>query len=171
MTWLTTRAEGSQFGQGFRESGSFAAVIDDPEQPGPRAASSLTCRNPPASQSCCGGQRSGHGSNQGNTSAGRNPVGNALRGVPLGPERHGGRSLQCYPGGRQIEPCRDPRVLCGGRMERGGKVGGGRQPQNHGSFKLSGDVSRFPTPPRPQAARRGWWAQGTATLLATRKPK
>jgi hypothetical protein len=31
-------------------------------------------------------------------------VGNALRGVPLGPERHGGRSLQdfgrrkCYPG-------------------------------------------------------------------------
>jgi hypothetical protein len=33
-----------------------------------------------------------------------NTVGNALRGVPLGPERHGGRSLQdfgqrkCYPG-------------------------------------------------------------------------
>ena len=46
-----------------------------------------------------------HGSNQGNTSAGRNSVGNALRGVPLAPERHGGRSLQCYPNGGQIEPC------------------------------------------------------------------
>ena len=32
-------------------------------------------------------------------------VGNALRGVPLAPERHGGRSLQCYPNGKQIEPC------------------------------------------------------------------
>ena len=46
-----------------------------------------------------------HGSNQGNTSAGRNPVGNALCGVPLAPERHGGRSLQCYHDGKQIEPC------------------------------------------------------------------
>jgi hypothetical protein len=46
-----------------------------------------------------------HGSNQGNTSAGQNPVGNALRGVPARAERHGGRSLQCYPDGRQIEPC------------------------------------------------------------------
>ena len=70
-----------------------------------------------------------HGSNHGNTSAGRNSVGNALRGVPLAPERHRGRSLQRYlgvkqhaahvvhperhrgrslqryPSGRQIEPC------------------------------------------------------------------
>jgi hypothetical protein len=45
-----------------------------------------------------------HGSNQGNSSAGRNPVGNAS--VAFRPaERHGGRSLLCYPDGRQIEPC------------------------------------------------------------------
>ena len=58
-----------------------------------------------------GSEKTRHGSNKSNTSAGRNLVGNALRGVPLGPERHdpqagAPRSLQRYPGGRQIEPCR-----------------------------------------------------------------
>ena len=46
-----------------------------------------------------------HGSNRGNTPAGGNSVGNALRGVPLALERHGGRSLQCYPNGPQIASC------------------------------------------------------------------
>ena len=58
-------------------------------------------------RSSLGGVR--HGSKQGNNSVGRHSVGNALRGVPGPAERHGGRSLQCYPNGSQNEPRRGVR--------------------------------------------------------------